>query len=157
MITPETLRNIVLDAAKEVFETMVCTSLEATDATARPSDTAYMASITFKGGIEGRLGIHCDHPCAQRITAGMLCDSQTHAHSEVVDALGELTNMVMGRVKARLRSQIKDIQVSVPSVIEGRHLRACNAEGAAHVTIPVTIAAQAPAEFSFLYRLPGMG
>jgi CheY-specific phosphatase CheX len=153
MVTTESVRMAVLDAAKEVFESMVFTSLEASEAPAAPGNEAFLASITFKGGLEGCLSLHCDPPCAQRIAAGMLCTQETLAEIEVIDALGEIANLVMGGVKTRLMHEIRDLQISIPSVIQGRQLRPHTTDGTTRLTVPVIIAPRFPAEFSLLYRL----
>ncbi len=153
MLASEFVQKAVLESAKEVFDTMVLISLEPSATADRPSDSAFLASITFTGGIEGCLSVHCDPPCAQRIAAGMLCAEGTPGEAEVIDAMGEIANLVMGGVKTRLLNEVKEIQISIPSVVQGRQLRTHAADGTTRVAVPVTIAAQSPAEFAFLYRL----
>ncbi len=157
MLTTESVQKAVLDSAKEVFDTMVLISLEPSATADRPSDTAFLASITFTGGIEGCLSVHCDPPCAQRIAMGMLCAEQAPAEAEVIDAMGEIANLVMGGVKTRLLEEAKEIQISIPSVVQGRQLKTHAAEGTVRVTIPVTIAAESPAELAILYRTRNQG
>ena len=83
---------------------------------------------------------------------GMLCAEETPAEAEVIDAMGEIANLVMGGVKTRLLNEVKEIQISIPSVVQGRQLRTHAADGTTRVAVPVTIAAESPAEFTFLYR-----
>jgi chemotaxis protein CheX len=153
MVTTDGLRSSVLDSAKEVFTSMVCVPIEEAGTPTPPSDAAFLATITFKGGIEGCLTVHCDPPCAERIAAGMLCAEQTPAENEVVDALGEIANLVMGGVKTRILSEVKNVQISIPSVVQGRQLRSHTADGTVRIGIPVTIGGEKSAELSLLYRV----
>ncbi len=153
MVTMESLQAVLLDAAKEVFETMVFTSLEPADSPAPAGNEAFLATITFKGGLEGCLFVHCDPACAQRIAAGMLCTEETLPETDVIDALREIANLVVGGVKTRLMNEFKDIQISIPSVVQGRQLTTHVPDGMTRLAVPVTIAAGFPAEFSLLYRL----
>jgi CheY-specific phosphatase CheX len=154
MVATESLKDIVLDAAKEVFESMVFLSLDESTMAVDPSDQAFLARITFRGGIEGCLSVQCDPGGARRIAAGMLCSETPEglSESEVVDALGEIANMVMGGVKTRLQDQIKDIVMSIPSVIQGRELSTRVGEGAVRLVIPVLVGQQNPVQMSLLYR-----
>jgi chemotaxis protein CheX len=152
MLTIELVQKAVLDSAKEVFDTMVLISLEPSVAADRPGDSAILSSITFKGGIEGCMTVHCDPPCAQRIAMGMLCAEEVPGEAEVVDAMGEIANLVMGGIKTRLLDEAKEIQISIPSVVQGRQLRTHVADGTTRVAVPVVIAGDSPAEFSLLYR-----
>jgi CheY-specific phosphatase CheX len=152
MLATESVQRAVLDSAKEVFDTMILISLEPSVPVDRPSD-GLLASITFTGGIEGCLSILCDPPCAQRIAAGMLCAEETPGEAEVIDAMGEVANLIMGGAKTRLLNEVKEIQISIPSVVQGRQLRTHTADGTTRVVVPVTIAAEFPAELSLLYRL----
>jgi chemotaxis protein CheX len=154
MVTTESLKDIVLDAAKDVFASMVFTSLEESGSVVDPSDAAYLASITFRGGVEGCLGVHCDPTCARAIAAGMLCSETPDGlgNSDVIDALGEIANMVMGGVKTRIQDQIKDIALSIPSVVQGHQLVTRVGEGSIHIRIPVMVGQQNPAQLLLLYR-----
>jgi chemotaxis protein CheX len=155
MVTTESLKDIVLGAAKDVFESMVFTTLEESRRAVDPSDPAFLASITFRGGVEGCLSVHCDPSCARAIAAGMLCSEAPDGLSDgdVIDTLGEIANMVMGGVKTRIQDQIKDIAISIPSVIQGRQLRTHAGEGTVRLVIPVLVGQQNPAQLSLLYRV----
>jgi chemotaxis protein CheX len=134
---------------------MVFTSLEESCAAPSPSDAAFLASITFCGDLQGCLSFHCDSPCARGIAAGMLCagTGADLGDGDIIDALGEIANMVMGGVKTRIQDEIKNIEISIPSVIQGRELRGRVGEGTTHIGIPVTIGQQNPAQLSLLYRM----
>ena len=109
MITTVSLKDALLDGAREVFETMVFMAMEeSSDDTASLGDTTLLGSITFKGDLEGCLGVCCDEPCARTIAANMLGmpAGDELSENDVSDAIGEIANMVMGAVKARIQNEV---------------------------------------------------
>ncbi len=178
MITVVSLREALLDSAREVFETMVFAALEEVGEEAtRPCgasgdsdlspegssgtgndlgkpETCLLGSITFKGSLEGCLGVCCDEPCAQTIAANMLGLVSTDELSEndVSDAIGEIANMVMGAIKSRIQAEVGTVEVSIPSVVQGRQLRNSLGEGSDLVRVRVNVEEQHIMEFSLLYR-----
>ncbi len=116
---------------------------------------ALLSSITFKGTFHGCLAIGCDTSCAQAITKNMLGIDTTEelSEEEVCNALGEVVNMLMGCVKARL-PEFNKVKVSIPSVVNGSELRnymGSNDE-ANRLAIEVYIDDKYPAKFTLLYR-----
>lgn len=155
MLTTVSLKDVLLDSAKEVFETMVFMALESQDDDSTSlGEPTLLGSITFKGHLEGCLGVCCDEVCARTIAANMLGMTSTEelTENDVSDAMGEIANMVMGAVKARIQNEVGSIEVSIPSVVQGRELRNSLGEGAVQVKIRVNIEEQYLGEFSLQYR-----
>ena len=155
MVTTVSLRDALLDSAREVFETMVFMAMEdASDDTTSLGETTLLGSITFKGNLEGCLGVCCDEACAQAIAANMLgmLSPDELGENDVSDAMGEIANMVMGAVKARIQNDVGSVEVSIPSVVQGRELKNSLGEGAGQAKVRVNIEEQFRAEFSLLYR-----
>lgn len=155
MIEQICLNEALLDAAKEVFETMVFMDLE--ESTEQQQDIegwALLGSITFKGTLEGCLSICCSTPCAQAIAINMLGTDTAEelTEADTCDAIGEIANMVMGSVKARILEKVGNLEVSIPSVISGRSLENNLGERATKITIPVNIEDEYVAELCLLYR-----
>jgi chemotaxis protein CheX len=149
------VNDVLLDAAKEVFQTMILLDIKKSpDAKAVMEWNTLLATITFKGDLEGYLGICCDLSCAKTIAANMLgMDSVDHlGEQEVVDALGEVANMVMGRVKTPLLEAISNIEVSIPTVVAGRELRTSLGEGFTKTLIPVMIDDKYKVDLYLVYR-----
>ncbi len=155
MATTASLEDVLLDGAREVFESMVFMPLERS---AHPGpqteDMVFLATITFTGDLEGCFGISSSHPGAQAIAAGMLGmeSGASLSDSEIVDALGEIANMIMGGVKTRVQNEIPNIEISIPSVIHGRQLQNRSGESMARIAAPVVIGQEHQAELSLLYR-----
>ncbi len=155
MMTTVSFKDVVLDSAREVFETMVFMALAESPASEPVvEETSLLGSITFKGSLEGCLAICCGMTCARTIAANMLGMDAGAAlgEADVCDAIGELANMVMGTVKSKIQNDVGNVEVSIPSVVRGREMRNSLGEGTSVVTVPVSIEEQYAAEFSLLYR-----
>lgn len=154
MITTVPLKDALLDGAREVFETMVFMAMEESGDETSLGQTTLLGSITFKGDLEGCLGVCCDELCARTIAANMLgmATADELSENDVSDAIGEIANMVMGSVKARIQNEVGNIEVSIPSVVQGRELRNSLGEGSGQVKVRVNIEEQHRVEFSLLYR-----
>ncbi|MBP7052410.1 MAG: chemotaxis protein CheX [Phycisphaerae bacterium] len=155
MMTTVSLKDALLDSAREVFETMVFMAMEeASEDTTSLGDTTLLGSITFKGHLEGCLGVCCDETCARTIASNMLgmLSPEEVSENDISDAMGEIANMVMGAVKARIQGEVGTVEVSIPSVVQGRELKNSLGEGSGQVKVRVSIEEQYRAEFSLLYR-----
>ena len=126
MIEQICVTETLLEAAKEVFETMIFMNIEkAPDQQAKMEGTMFLGTITFKGGIEGCLSIALEEACGIAVAKNMLCmeSDDEMGDEDLADAIGEVANMVMGSVKTRLQDEVPDIEISIPTVICGRVLK----------------------------------
>lgn len=155
MMTTVSMRDTLLEAARDVFETMAFMALEETqEEVSCAAGESLLGSITFKGNLEGCLSVCCAIPCAQAIAANMLGmeNPEGLSQTDVQDAVGEIANMVLGSLKSRIQEQVGVLEVSIPSVVQGRQLRSGLGEGASQLSINVSVEGQYPAVFSLLYR-----
>ncbi len=155
MIDEVCLNEALLSGAKEIFETMIFVNLEETDETEEIIEgDSILGSITFKGGIEGCLVICCSTPCAQTIAVNMLAmePNAELSEAEINDAIGEVTNMVMGGVKSRILEAAGNLEVSIPMVTTGRGLQNSLGDGAIKTLVKVKFENEYTAELSMLYR-----
>ncbi|MHC4423137.1 MAG: chemotaxis protein CheX [Planctomycetota bacterium] len=155
MVDEVCVTDALLAGAKEVFETMIFMDI---DETCEPEQeiegSTLLGSITFKGNIEGCLAICCGMPCAKAIAANMLgMDSAEEVgEEEVCDAIGEVANMVMGSVKARLQESAGNVEVSIPTVVSGHGLQNSLGDKACKVLVKASFDNEYIAELSVLYR-----
>ena len=155
MIEDICLSDILLESAKEIFETMIFMDLaEVTEPDQDIEGDALLGSITFKGNLEGCLSICCGTPCAQSIARNMLgLDADDELTEEdTCDAIGEVANMVMGSVKKRMADNFGDLQVSIPSVVSGKELKNNLGDIAKKVSTRINIEDEYVSELSLLYR-----
>ena len=145
----------LLEGAKEVFETMVFMDIEeSADLEHKIDGYSLLGSITFTGDIEGCLAICCGELCAKAVAANMLGmdpDEQI-SQDDISDALGEVTNMVMGSVKVCLQDEVSELQVSIPVVVCGQELKNSLGDGVSKVVVTVQVENEYVIEFLFLYR-----
>jgi chemotaxis protein CheX len=118
----DALAGYVIDATKEVFNTMVMLALQDSYPLSEPV-TSFHCSVTGMVGLAGTytgiLSIHCPHTLAMRITSNMLGMDVEEVGDDVNDALGEIANMLGGYVKQILSKGGLDINLSIPTVIAG--------------------------------------
>lgn len=155
MIEQVCLNEVLIESAKEVFETMVFMDLaEATEPDQNVEGWALLGSITFKGSLEGCLTICCNTSCAQAIAINMLGIDTTERLTEedICDAIGEIANMIMGSVKSRLLENIGNLEVSIPSVVGGRKLKNNLGDGVEIISVKINIEDEYVAVLSLVYR-----
>jgi len=158
MVTTVSLEETMLEAAREVFGSMVFMPLErSAESVPDTGDTAFLATITFIGDLEGCFGICCNHATTQTIAANMLCmpPDEPLGETEITDAIGEIANMIMGGIKTRIQHEIAKVDISVPCVIRGRQLHNRLGEGMTRVGLQATLGPEHRADFSLLYRCRG--
>ena len=123
-VTIDTLFIDELTAAtRDVFKKMVFQDLEASlpiagDAT-RPRSNV-VGTVAFAGKTSGLVVFYSSIEAAQIITASMLETDPAHVHSELPDAIGELTNMIAGSFRTRVAHAKGEMwAISVPTVTVG--------------------------------------
>jgi chemotaxis protein CheX len=82
-----------------------------------PSTESVTASVSVSGDWNGHIAVQCPHATAQDLTSAMLGMSLDEiATEDVVDAVGELVNIIGGNVKGLMSSPN---QLSLPQVVIG--------------------------------------
>jgi chemotaxis protein CheX len=136
------LSEALIDGAREVFETMMFMTVEPADQNDEIIESeTLLGSITFKGSLEGVLKICCGKQAAEMVAINMLGmePDEKITEEEVADAVGEVANMVMGTVKARIIDHVGDLQVSIPQVIRGNALGSRLGEGYKDIKMVVNL------------------
>ncbi len=154
MVDQKCFTDALLEGAQEVFETMMFMTVEGCAEPNQHIDgPALLGSITFKGSIEGCLTICCDDDCARTIARNMLGMEPDEEISieDMVDVMGEVANLVMGAMKARLFDSCGDLQVSIPSVVTGTKLESALGESSDEILRMVNLD-DAVALFHLSYR-----
>jgi chemotaxis protein CheX len=121
-----------IDAAKNVFETMVFTKLD----TQKPiikSDDLSRGDVSAVLGLSGELeknGTKCHykamlvlsfpHETYFKVASAMLGETYTSYVSDIHDLGGEIVNMIMGNAKRDLKTMGYTSNMAIPSMIEGK-------------------------------------
>ena len=117
----------VVAATEEVCSTMLGTECVAQQATQRQSsadesNAGLRAFVGLAGSWYGMgcLSLSADLAC--RLSGQLLMSEYTAVDDEVLDAVAEIANMVVGNIKNSLENDLGPMGLSVPTVIYGRNL-----------------------------------
>jgi chemotaxis protein CheX len=130
--------NPFIAAARAVFSTMLQSDLERGELSLsdefKPQHDI-SAVIGLSGEASGTVIVSLDRAVAENATKILLC--QDHAdEQDVIDAVGELTNMIAGRAKSKLEEF--SMSLSLPTVIVGRDHSIRFAKEVRPICIPFT-------------------
>lgn len=120
--------HCIVKATTEVFKTMMNLKVDHGDIVIEKAKTRraeVIGSIGVAGFLSGSISIFLPKKLAQAAGAAMLMmePGTVMADEELVDAIGELTNMVGGNIKTELFQKTPLFDISIPSVYIGEDLQ----------------------------------
>jgi chemotaxis protein CheX len=122
-IQRQQLVGAIKASVEKIFSTMIFLEIRESSPTDVVSDLSQCLSglVGFGGTMPGIVGLHLGEELAREITASMLGmeSDEVGEASDVIDAVGEITNMIAGEMKMHLQKQDGDLHLSLPSVILG--------------------------------------
>lgn len=125
MLTHEDLVAIVRAATDEVFSTMLGIMPEHgaayQDTTAAMSSNGVVSLIGLAGSWVGTGSMSCSVGLACNIAARLMMSEYQSVTDDVMDAIAEITNMIIGNVKTALEEHLGPMGLSIPTVIHGRN------------------------------------
>lgn len=133
--------NPFLNATKNVIETMAQTKTNALKPQLKTGSTTYgevtgiigMASDT----VSGTMVVSFSEACILKIVSNMLMEEpKPKIDDEVVDAVGELTNMICGGAKAELAKLNHKFDLATPTMIVGKGVEISHYSDQPTITIP---------------------
>ncbi len=154
MVTDVCFHDTLIEAASEVFETMMFMALEeVAPEDAHMEEDSLLSSITFTGALEGCLAICCGSQDAKLIAANMLGmePEDDISMEDICDAMGEVSNMVLGSIKKRIADSVGEITVSIPCTVSGKMLDTSLGENA-NVTEEFVNLDGSLVKFQFFYK-----
>jgi len=110
----------------EVFSTMLGVELMPGFAIFEEAPDVNCEVVSFiglAGPWAGAGSLCCSAALACRVCASMLMTETASVNEDVLDAVAELTNMVIGNVKTQLESQLGPLGLSIPTVVYGRNFK----------------------------------
>jgi len=116
--------NPVIEALESAFETMLGHTIKRTGLGLMENNCALhevSGIIGVSGKGVGTIVLSMSHEVAQKAAGTMLMMEIAETNDDVMDAVGELTNMVTGGAKAKLEAF--DLRMGLPSVICGENCR----------------------------------
>ncbi|MCL2305307.1 MAG: chemotaxis protein CheX [Planctomycetaceae bacterium] len=129
--------NPFVSAVSKTFETMVNIKVTRSAPVLKENlRTLYPVSgiIGLSGSIVGTVILTMSEPLALKAASLMLMDEMQTVNDDVLDAIGELTNMVAGNAKAQLEEY--KLSLSLPNVIFGTDMEIYFPEQSQPITIP---------------------
>jgi chemotaxis protein CheX len=120
--TDPTLTEAVINSLKGAL-TMCDAEAECVSISRVPSrDTGIITGmIGVHGKVSGFVTINMSEKMGIKLVGGLLQDTYTELTSQVVDAAGEITNLIVGGIKSSLAgSEWSFLDMTVPSVIVGQ-------------------------------------
>ncbi len=117
------VNTLVTSAVREVFDTMLNLRLDPVefDDKALSTGTHIASAVGFIGRLTGVVYIYSSEAFARRITAALLGLSPAEIDGDemVNDAMGEISNMVVGQIKSRLSDRGLPCTLTIPSIVRG--------------------------------------
>jgi len=114
-------------ACIHVFSTMMGVAIEPGESsfgTATPdANDGVVSLIGLAGTWTGSGSVGCSAVMACRICSRMLMTEVQAVNEEVLDAVAELTNMIVGCVKTDLERHLGPLGLSIPTVVYGRNFK----------------------------------
>lgn len=125
MIDEKTIIEYVRASTAGVFSTMlgldVVNEPECFDTNAPTVSDGVLAFVGMAGRWTGAGVISCSASFACRICNQLLMTDAKSVNEEVLDAVGEVANMIIGNFKTMIEEHLGPLGLSIPTVIYGRN------------------------------------
>ena len=137
------IHKIVLSAAQEVFSTMLGMTAEHCEAAPAEESTdgqeRVVALIGVAGNYIGTGMVGCSPALACKVASTMMMNEYAGVDSEVLDTIGEISNMIFGNVKTSLEIEVGPLGLSIPTVVFGRNFSTRSIGTQPWVTVPLQV------------------
>ncbi|MBW1791202.1 MAG: chemotaxis protein CheX [Deltaproteobacteria bacterium] len=137
------LINPFLHATKNVLETMCQTPVQAKKPHLKDNNLSY-GEVTGIIGMTSKATTGCmiisfSEKCILQIVANMLMEPpKEKIDEEIIDAVGELTNMICGGAKAQLAKLNYTFDLAIPTIVVGTGVEISYHSDAPIIVIPFT-------------------
>lgn len=88
---------------------------------------------------QGSMAIVFTKPAILQIVSSMLGEEFSEVNSDILDCVGELTNMISGGARASLAKLGMKFEMALPTMIQGDHHIVAHKTGAPVICIPFSI------------------
>lgn len=125
----EPIVDFIKEVTPRVFENMLSFEVKPGETIMRVDGfkpfllTGLNGGIGFGGQLTGTLFLSLQSPIARAVGEAVLGEVVAEDSRELMDVVGELTNMLAGGVKTRLCDTGLNIVMSIPSLIRGPSIR----------------------------------
>jgi chemotaxis protein CheX len=126
-MSQEELVEAIRAATEEVFTTMLNLTVTAGEMFVEKQEavpsSGVVSLIGLAGSWVGSGSLACSETCAAKIASALLMAPYTAIEEDVLDAVAEVTNMIIGNVKTALENRLGAMGLSTPTVIYGRNFQ----------------------------------
>lgn len=134
------LVEAIRKATQEVFSTMLNMEVAAGEpfkqaAKPGPAD-GVVSMIGLAGDWVGTGSVWCGAEFACKISGHMLMSEFASVDQDVLDAMGEVTNMIIGNFKVAVEEYLGPLGLSIPMVIFGHNFTARSVNSADWIVVP---------------------
>jgi chemotaxis protein CheX len=124
-ISREAIVGMLHSATDEVLSTMLNLETRCTDSYTERQTGSSGGVVSFVGLAcnewAGTGSLQCEADAACVLASRFLMSEYSSVDDEVMDAFGELTNMVVGSLKNALEAHLGSMALSIPTVVFGRN------------------------------------
>jgi chemotaxis protein CheX len=142
-ITPDDLAQAIRTATEAVCTTML-------NLTAMPGEvfvekeeavpsSGVISLIGLAGDWVGTGSVACSASCAAKLASALLMAPYDAINEDVLDAVAEVTNMIIGNVKTELEARVGPMGLSTPTVIYGRNFQTRSSGNQEWTVVPFTL------------------
>ena len=139
-INKEWLVEIIRAATEDVFSKMLGVPVEPGEAYDEGDSGTQVGGVVSLIGLAGNWvgagSLCCSAETACDLSSRLLMTESPEVDEEVLDAFGELTNIIIGNFKNGLEERLGPMGLSIPTVISGHDFRARSLSGKGWVVVP---------------------
>jgi chemotaxis protein CheX len=125
LVSRDTIVDMLHSATEEVLSTMLNVEArpEAAYTEHQPGKSDGIVSFVGIAANEwaGTGSLHCESDVACVLASRFMMSEITNVDDEVMDAFGELTNMIIGNFKNHLEAHLGPMALSIPTVVYGKN------------------------------------
>jgi len=125
-------------AAQEVFTSMLGSEIQKlpeADAELSALFDGVLSLIGLAGAVVGNGALVCSAAVACDLSSRLMMSESAAVDDEVLDAVGEITNMIIGGFKNLLEPFAGSLQMSIPTVIYGKNVATRNSKADVAVAV----------------------
>ena len=135
------IERYITEATLEVFAAMIFIDIMPGEVLRGPDDgidSNLTSMIGLAGDLQGVLAVHFPETAALGITGAMLGMDVAAIDDDVMDAIGEIANMVAGGLKVALAENDIAIELAIPTTVLGKAVRTSGQAGVSRFIVPFT-------------------
>mgnify|MGYP003336329199 CR=1 FL=1 len=139
-IPREEIVAMIQEATASVFSTMLNLPADEQPDRQEQGDPAPVDGVVALLGIAGPWTgtgrIYCSADFARQVAGALLMTEFSAVDGDVLDAVAEVANMIIGNLKTALEGQLGPLALSVPTVVYGRNYQARTAIAHDWIVVP---------------------